>query len=374
MPDLKEAFLKLLSSPNIASQSPIYERYDKTVQGDTVIERGLGTAGVIAPLLDEDVPDEVKRTGVAVAVEGNPRYGKISPYWQAVNANVGAQRKVAAVGASVIAITDCCNYGNPEDPEQFWEFVEGVQGLSDSARLMGLKDYEDSPTPVISGNVSFYNETILDDGTKTSIDPCMDVAAVGRTDDFMRTATKQLKSPGNTIFLLGERMDELGGSEYYHVLEHPEPESRIGVNVPMPDFGAERIYRDLVVDAIQRGYVSACRDVSKGGVGAAIAEMCLGGNGDGEIGADVSLTKASPDGLRTDKKLFSESGGYLLEVSKTHQEGFGRLCDEYGVEPFSIGRTHDEPVIRIYDSGLALEVGLPEIRDAWVNGLREALR
>ncbi|MBD3156652.1 phosphoribosylformylglycinamidine synthase subunit PurL, partial [Candidatus Peregrinibacteria bacterium] len=157
--EYSDELLAVLASENIASRRPVYERYDKQVRGDTVIESGEADAGVLAPLLGEDVPDKYKKIGVALTADGNARYGKIDPYYQAQNAVVEAMRNIAAVGARPIGITDCLNYGNPERPTQMWEFVQGVKGIVDACNGLPLKEYPDSPMPVISGNVSLYNQS-----------------------------------------------------------------------------------------------------------------------------------------------------------------------------------------------------------------------
>ena len=138
--DLNKTLLQLLAHENIACRAPIYESYDKNVQAISVIEAGQADAGVIAPFLNrEDVPEDFKRVGVALSTDANPFYGQIDPYWQAANAVVESCRNVAAVGATPWCITDCLNYGTPEDPTQMFEFVEGVRGISSALRGIGLR-------------------------------------------------------------------------------------------------------------------------------------------------------------------------------------------------------------------------------------------
>lgn len=186
--DYSGDLLKLLGSENIASRKPVYEKYDKQVRGDTIIESGEADAGVLAPLLGEEVSDDLKKIGIALSVDGNARYGKISPYYQAMNAVVESMRNVAAVGAHPIALTDCLNYGNPEKPEHMWEFVEGVKGMADACKGVPLKEYPDSPLPIISGNVSLYNES-----KHGSIPPSTIVCCAGKIEDYTKAVTMQLK-------------------------------------------------------------------------------------------------------------------------------------------------------------------------------------
>src|SRR3990167_1102539 len=133
--------------------------YDKQVQGRTIIEAGAADAGVMQPFNEEKYPDEIRLTGIALSLDQCPRYNKIDPYWGAVNAVVESARNVAAVGALPQALTDCLCFGNPEKPEQMWDFTESVRGIADACKAIGLKEFPDASLPVISGNVSFYNES-----------------------------------------------------------------------------------------------------------------------------------------------------------------------------------------------------------------------
>ncbi|MDH5596799.1 MAG: phosphoribosylformylglycinamidine synthase subunit PurL, partial [Candidatus Peregrinibacteria bacterium] len=218
---MNKIFVQLLGAKNICSRKPVYNKYDKNVQGNTILEAGEADAGVIAPLLDmEGVSEAVQKTGVAISADGISRYSQISPYWQAANATVEAMRNVACVGAMPIAISDCLNYNNPEDPELLWEFEQGVQGIADACKGIELKEYPGNATPIISGNVSLYN----------SVDATAIIGCAGRIEDFDKAITPQLKAAGNQLFLLGERRNELGASEFYHLLGH------LGANVPTVDF------------------------------------------------------------------------------------------------------------------------------------------
>ena len=147
---------------------------------------------------------------VALSVDGNPFYGDISPYWGGANAVAEAMRNVASVGAVPQALTDCLNFGNPENPEAFWEFDEAVRGLSDAATQIWLKGYENQPVPIVSGNVSLYNES----STGNAISPSAIIACVGTMPDYSLAVTMQLKSVGDGLYMIGPRQDELGGCAY----------------------------------------------------------------------------------------------------------------------------------------------------------------
>ena len=152
---------KMLAHENIASRNVVYESYDKQVQGRTVSEAGQSDSGVMAPFNSDNYPEEIRKIGVALSTDHNPRYSIISPYLGGVNAVVEAMRNVAAVGATPHALSDCLCFGNPEKPHQMWEFVEAVRGISDASNGIKLKENQNHPTPIIAGNVSFYNESNL---------------------------------------------------------------------------------------------------------------------------------------------------------------------------------------------------------------------
>jgi len=351
-PDITEIFLKLLASENIASRLPIFERYDKVVQGQTIIEPGMADAGLVTPFRYRDEAPEIHKVGAALSVDANPRYGKISPYWCAVNAVVESMRNVAAIGATPWAATDCLNYGNPEKPEQMWEMVEGIRGIKEALEGVGHLDF-DSPLPIVSGNVSLYNES-----KNGSVAPSPVIGMLGRIENVDKAITMELKSPGNSLYMLGERKDECGGSEYYRLLNH------LGANLPKPDFPEVRKQLQAVVQGIDQGLIVAAHDISDGGLAVCLAEMMCGGRGKGKFGLKVDISDGD---LRTDKKLFSETGGFVVEVSD--DTAFEKL---YGNLAMKIGQvTEDEFVIE--DGETVLSLPREQICDAWLNGLRNTL-
>lgn len=356
-PNLSEIFLKILASENISSRLPIFERYDKVVQGQTVIETGLADAGLIAPFRSrEDVP-EIHKAGAALSVDSNPRYGKISPYWCAVNSCIEGMRNVAAVGAEPWTVTDCLNFGNPEKPEQMWELVESIRGIKDALEGVGLLSYPGNPIPVISGNVSLYNES-----NKSSIAPSPIIGTLGRITNVEKAVTMQFKKDGNTIYLIGERQDELGGSEYYRQLGF------LGANVPKPNFEEVKKELKLVIDGIDQGLILAAHDVSDGGMAVTLAEMAFGGRGKGEFSFEVDITGIGE--IPNDKKLFSETGGFIIEVSNA--EAFEKLAKDTKI--FKLGKVIKSDKFVIKENGaLLIEETRVKFLDAWLNGLRNLL-
>ena len=260
MPDVRQALLKVLADSNICSRAHLFRAFDSGAQGRTVIRPGEAGAGVMVPL-------DGCRAAVALSVDGNPFYGDISPYWGGANAVAEAMRNVASVGAVPQALTDCLNFGNPEKPEAFWEFDEAVRGLSDAAKQIWLKEHQNQPVPIISGNVSLYNES----ATGNAISPSAIIACVGTMPDYSLAVTMQLKSVGDRLYLIGPRQDELGGSAYYRALG-----LGLGANVPKPDFELHRAMIYAVTDAIEAGHLAACIDIADGGLLVELSERFLG--------------------------------------------------------------------------------------------------
>lgn len=358
--DMNKLFVQLLASENIASRRSVYNKYDKNVQGNTIIEAGEADAGVIAPLLDnEEVSPEIQKVGVAITQDGNSNYSKISPYWQAVNAVVESMRNVAAVGATPQAITDCLNYNNPEKPELMWEFAEGVRGIIDACKGIPLKEHGDSPTPIISGNVSLYN----------TVDATAMIGCGGRMMDFNKAITMQLKKEGSKLYLLGQRKDELGASEFYRLLGH------VGVNVPKPDLDQAKGEIYSVIDAIDQGHLLSAHDISEGGLLVTLAEMTMPHDhlGGGKLGVQVDLKETGD--LKGYQKAFSETGGFVVEVASGSEEVFKELCQKHGISPVELGQATAESQFKVVDGEVeVVNLPLSEIQDAWLNGLPEKMK
>lgn len=349
--DYNEVFLKLLSHENIASRQPVFEKFDKQVQGRTVIEAGDADAGVLQPFNDDSFPDEIRKTGIALSVDQNPRYNQIDPYWGAIHAVVESARNVAATGATPLAITDCLCFGNPEKPEQMWQFSESVRGIAAACHAIGMEQYSGTPLPVISGNVSFYNESNGD-----SIAPSPMISCLGALPDVSFSLTKNFQHIDSELWLIGERLDECGGSVYYDLLGH------IGTHIPRPNLNTigSEIY--AVTSVIQSGLVCSAHDISDGGLAIALVEMSFKNN----IGCCVMI----PGDLRTDKKLFSESGGFILEISSKNTQKFQKVFEHYKVPVAYLGRTTKAQFLSISNE---IYLSIEQAKSAWSNGLREKL-
>jgi phosphoribosylformylglycinamidine synthase len=373
----------MLSHPTHASKSRVFRHYDKNILGNTMIEPGEADASVIMPLEDlqsyevdgkhpdwmESLVDSDRYVGVALASGGNGRYGRISPYLQGVNAVVENVRNVAAVGALPRAITDCLNYGNPEIPEQLWALEEGVRGIADAAK--GLT-FDHEPIPVISGNVSLYNAT--EDGP---IDPTANVCIIGHMPDARRAINMQLKTPDAAIFFIGERKDECGGSAYYQILEDlldASLNAYLGTKVPSPDLRTALLESTFIAQAIRSGQILAAHDVSDGGLFLALFEMTLPiRRKGGSIGLNVDLASIAGK-LRTDIALFSETGGFIIEVAPNYIRSIEAAAERSGISLKRIGSTTSKPQLSICLGKLPLiEGSLEKLRSRWSISQQEAL-
>ncbi|HAT8316413.1 TPA: phosphoribosylformylglycinamidine synthase subunit PurL [Legionella pneumophila] len=349
--DYNQILLQLLAHENIASKEPIFEMYDKQVQGRTLIQAGWADAGVLQPFNESKYPEEIRKTGIALSLDQNPRYNKIDAYWGAVNAVVESVRNITAVGATPVAITDCLCFGNPEKPEQMREFVDSVRGISDACAAVHLKDHPQSTLPVIAGNVSLYNESV-----KGAIPPSPMISCLGTLPDIDFAITFDFKKSDSLLILIGDRKDECGGSVYYQL--HNE----LGSNVPKPDLSLFNREIHAVSSAIQHGLVNAAHDVSEGGVAVALAEMSFKNS----LGVAVQINGE----LSADKLLFGETGGFILEIDKQHKAAFDKLVTQYQVPYMVIGHTTEQPVLQMNS---VINLPVEEARQAWENGLRERL-
>jgi phosphoribosylformylglycinamidine synthase subunit PurL len=349
--DYNAVLCQLLAHENIASRAPIYENYDKQVQGRTIIEAGEADAGVMQPFNDDSYPEEIRQTGIALSLDQCPRYNKIDPYWGAVNAVVEAARNVAAVGAMPQAVTDCLCFGNPEKPQHLWDFTESVRGIADACLAIGLKDYPGASLPIISGNVSFYNES-----KGRAVPPSPMISCLGNMPDVSRAVTKHFKKTDSVLFMIGERQDECGGSVYYDLYHE------LGAQLPRPHLNTIAAEIRAVVECIQHGLVLSAHDISDGGIAVALAEMSFKNN----IGAVIDIAGE----MSAVKKCFSETGGFILEAAKDKWRECQKIMEHYQVSFTKMGETMHQPVLRILD---CIHLPIQTAKRAWENGLREKL-
>ncbi len=362
--ELRDTLLRLVASPNLADKTWVTEQYDRYVLGNTVLAQPEDS-GVLRI-------DEESGLGIALATDGNGRYARLDPYRGAQLALAEAYRNVAVTGATPIAVTNCLNFGSPEDPGVMWQFAEAVRGLADGCAAMGI--------PVTGGNVSFYNQTGL-----AAIHPTPVVGVLGvLTDVHARVPmgfralpaadggapssghaqptgdaeptdgggpTGATETDGDLIFLLGEVRPELSGSEWAWV-EH----GHLGGAPPAVDLAAEQRLAQVMAGAAAAKLVSAAHDVSDGGLAQALVESCLRY----DTGARVML----PPGADPFIWLFAESAGrVVVAVPRGREKAFTALCEQHQVPWTPLGRVDAAAgVLELKD---LFSVELSELRAAW---------
>ncbi|MCL7492899.1 MULTISPECIES: phosphoribosylformylglycinamidine synthase subunit PurL [Streptomyces] len=325
--ELRAQVLKLVASPNQASKAWITDQYDRFVQGNTVLAQPED-AGMVR--IDAD-----SNLGVALATDGNGRYAKLDPYTGAQLALAEAYRNVAASGAKPLAVSDCLNFGSPEDPAVMWQFAEATRGLADACQTLG--------TPVTGGNVSLYNQT-----GETAIHPTPVVAVLGVIDDVNRRTPIAFADEGQLIYLLGDTREELGGSAWSQVVH-----DHLGGLPPKVDLERERLLADVLISASRDGMIDAAHDLSDGGLIQALVESCLRGG----KGARVVV----PDGLDPFVLLFSESAGRaVVAVPRSEELRFTDMCGARGLPATRIGVIDGDEI----DVQGQFSLPLSELKDA----------
>ncbi|MCW6003075.1 phosphoribosylformylglycinamidine synthase subunit PurL [Micromonospora sp. CPCC 205371] len=339
---LRETLLQMVASPNLCDKSWVTEQYDRYVLGNTVLAQPEDS-GVIRI-------DERSGLGVALSVDGNGRFARLDPYQGAKLALAEAYRNVAVTGARPLAVTNCLNFGSPEDPSVMWQFAEAVRGLADGCAELGI--------PVTGGNVSFYNQT-----GAAAIHPTPVVGVLGVLDDVSQRVPMGFPEPanpeGDIIFLLGETRVELSGSEWAWVThEH------LGGVPPRVDLPRERTLATVLTEAARVGHLSAAHDLSDGGLAQGLVEACLR-NG---VGARIALPEEHTAGSMPFAYLFSESASRaLVSVPHGQEKAFTALCTEHGLPWTALGVTDPRGgVLAIRDQ---FTIGLDELREAYTSTL-----
>ena len=334
--DYTHALQVLLESANLCSREWIYRQYDQLVGGGTVVRPG-GDAAVVRV--------EGTRRALALTVDCNSRYCLLDPYLGAVLAVAEAARNLVAVGAEPLAVSDCLNYGNPEKPDVMWQFQQGIAGIRDACLAFG--------TPVVSGNVSFYNDT---DGR--SIPPTPTIAMVGLLEDVQLHVTPWWKGEGDVIVQLGRTREELGGTEYLATLH-----GIVRGAPPWVDLDVERRMQRVCLAAVRERLLRSLHDVGEGGLAVALAECSFGGPG---LGARIVLER----GIRADALLFGESQPRMIASLRRPQ--LGRLRDLARREdiPFTVlGEVRGQSLV----IGELIDLPLAPARERWRGALARRL-
>ena len=347
--DPTAVLLSLVESPTIASKRWIYQQYDHMVRTNTVVRPGSDAAVV-----------RVKGTNKALAMvaDGNGRYCVLHPYIGGMIAVAEAARNLVCSGAEPIGLTDCLNFGNPERPDVMWQFMMVIEGLKDACEAFAI--------PVVSGNVSFYNET-----NGLSIYPTPILGMVGLIESADRITTQWFKQAGDAIILLGKTREDLGGTEYLRVVHHRE--QGMPPHLSLDD---EQKLHEVVLGVIRQGLAQSAHDCSDGGMAVALAE-CSVSAPEALLGATIKLTT---DGLRRDALLFGESQSrVVLSVRPEQVDRVLQQAWDAGVPAAKIGTVGgDRLVIDVEGdkvvSGCRVDVDLKTLADRWGNGLERALQ
>lgn len=312
--DYNIVFRKMISHPNIASKRWVYEQYDHTVRSNTIEGPG-GDAAVV----------RIKGTNraLAMSVDGNGKYTYLNPRKGGTIAVAESARNVACTGAKPVAITNCLNFGNPYDPENYYQFKEAVAGMGSACEIL--------KTPVTGGNVSFYNES-----PETSVYPTPVIGMIGILDDVAKAMTSYFKKKNDFIVIMGTLKGDLGGSTYLQ----SEFDALAG-DAPDIDLDFEQRVQEALIEAINRDLVHSAHDVSDGGLAITVAECCIG-SPDGSMGADIHVHRK----LRDDELMFSENQSLVvISVSEDNLLEIERIASQYSVPCTTIGRVRGDRFI-----------------------------
>jgi phosphoribosylformylglycinamidine synthase subunit PurL len=341
--DLTAAFLAVISSPNVASKDWVFRQYDHNVRHGTVIRPGAADAGVVRVTAQ----DGKKVKGVAVSTGCNSRFCWIDPYEGARHAIVEAAANVSAVGAEPIGATDCLNFGNPEKPEIMWQFAEAVRGLGDACTALGI--------PIVSGNVSLYNET---DGR--AIFPTPMIGMVGLIKDARHAIGQAFRQPGDVVALIGRNTPELGGSEYMKVVH-----GKIAGKLPELDVEACGFSCAAVRALAEEGLIRSAHDLSEGGLAAGLAECCVSGAEPIGVAAMIAANELEPHEV-----LFGEAPGRFLISFAPEREAKVRDLAMRKYATYTIVGTVGGDRFTVRTGNDEIDLPLGDVVAAWRDGFR----
>jgi len=337
--DMNAVLLKLISSPNLSNKRWICEQYDHMVRTNTIVAPGSDAAVI-----------RVKGTDKALALTSNcnSRYCYLDPYVGSMIAVAESARNLACSGAKPLAITDCLNFGNPEKPEIMWQFKRSVEGMAEAARRLG--------TPVVSGNVSFYNET-----ENKAIYPTPTVAMVGLIENLRKHITQWFKKEGDIIVLLGETKEELGGSEYLKLIHE-----LVSGPPPYIDLEVEASLTNTLLQASEMGIINSAHDLSEGGLAVAIAESCFTPNG--PVGVKINPIYGR---IREDAFLFGESQSrVIVSLDRKNIRILENIASKFGVPMEVIGKVAGNSL----NIGDLINIQISKAYEAWAFGFEDVLR
>ncbi|GHV47341.1 hypothetical protein FACS1894204_10630 [Synergistales bacterium] len=339
--DWTELLEKLLLSPNIASKRWVYEQYDCTVGTNTVVRPGSDAAVMRLP---------GSKKGMALAVDCNTRYTYLDPWRGGAIAVAESARNVAVSGAKPLAITNCLNFGNPEKPEIYWQFVKATDGVAAACESLN--------TPVTGGNVSFYNEY---DGQ--AIYPSPTIGMVGVIDDVEKRLTSAFKADGDVVLLAGESFEELGASEAHYILTGKDEGE-----VPVLDFAKEKALYEFLAEAADKELLSSAHDCADGGLAVALAESAIQG------GVGVSLAWEEK-GISTAAALFGESQSRaVVSFASKNKDSVEALLKKHSVPFTPLGMTGGEDFSIKLNGEMIISRAVSELARVWDRSIPEIMK
>jgi phosphoribosylformylglycinamidine synthase II len=362
--NLTQNFVKLLSSPAVASKRWITEQYDTSVRTNTLAGPGASDAAVVRI---KDPKTGVVKRALALATDGNGRWCQLNPRVGAMHAVAEAARNVAASGARPIAATNCLNFGSPEKPEVMWQFSQVIDGVGEACTALG--------TPITGGNVSFYNETL-----GKSIYPTPVIGVLGILDDASRVLKIAFREDGDVILLLdgvassvGARCIVPSSENAAREFSSSEYSKTVGGIVagepPAINLAAEKRLIDCLVALAAEDSVQSAHDISDGGLALTLAESCFAANG---LGASAKLKETGP----AEAALFGERGARaVVSVKPSHLARVLDTARQYQVAAQEIGKVIRGDAFRIqYKGSAVIDSSIPALRDAWANSLERTLK
>lgn len=332
-------FSAFLALPNLCSKRYVYRHFDNAVRGDTVRYPGESDAVIITPI-------EGCYAGLTASMDSN-LYGDYDPYVSGAYAVAEAVRNVVASGARPLCVTDCLNYGNPEKPSVFFDFEEGVRGIADGANALGFIPGEN--LPVISGNVSFYNES----KSGSAVVPSPVIVVIGKLEDYRKAIPMHLREAGLILLLVGKRYPEFGGTQIRHVYQD------LNQVAPQVRFDEEASANKAIYAA--QAYVTACHDIGMGGAWASLTDMILGERGKPSIG--LSIKSMVGDTWLTN--LFSENGGYIVAVKPNELATVKSIFDSHEVWHEEIGKTEKTTQVHFTIGQRVYRIDTFKIAEEW---------
>ena len=336
--DLNEVLLKLLDFPSIASKESAYSKFTFVNKDDVAVNAGSDAAVI-----------KIRGTkkAIAISVDCNGRFCYLNPYNGAMMAVAEAARNVVCAGGRPLAVTDGLNFGNPMKPENYWQFEKCIEGISAGCKGLDI--------PVISGNVSFYNES-----PKGAIDPTPMIGVVGLIEDAAKCVTQDFKKDGDVIVLLGENSSDLSGSEYLYLIHG------LKKGDPQIDISKEKAVQQACLEAAQNGVISSSHDCSEGGLAVALAESCIT-NKNRLSGADIQLGSG---GIRKDALLFGEEPSRIVvSVGKDNLNDLEKMAKKYSVSCKILGNVGGKKLTISCEKAALIDQDVKALSDTWRNAI-----